>query len=271
MNVTYLTNISLISACSLLLLASCSSQIERDGPPDQTPNTAALDQIQNPIPSFSPPRSANLKPYTIHGKTYYPLASNQDFVQRGEASWYGRKFHGRPTATGEAYDMYAMTAAHKRLPLPSYVSVRNLDNGREIIVRVNDRGPFHGNRIIDLSYAAAYKLGILQQGTGSVEVRAITPDTATTPVPQSLPPAPEEQKVIVYLQIGAFRSYDNAQHLQQRLQSHLQWPIRIVSTADDQLHRVQTGPLPQVSVAEQVATQLSEHGVTGAQVKLAVR
>lgn len=274
MNVTYLISrifFLLLSVGSLLLLTSCSSQIERDGPPSHTPDVTRLDQIQNPTPRFSPPRAANQKPYTIHGRTYHPLASNQGFIQHGEASWYGRKFHGRPTASGEIYDMYAMTAAHKRLPLPSYVTVRNLDNERQIIVRVNDRGPFHGNRIIDLSYAAAYKLDILQQGTGNVEIRAIAPDTPTTPIPHSLPPAPEEHAVVVYLQIGAFRHYDNARRLQQALQDHLSWPIRIVSTADSDIHRVQTGPLPQVSTAEHVATQLTRYNIHDAQVRLTVR
>ncbi len=271
MNVTHLINLPVLSISGALFLASCSSQIERDGPPLRTPDSAHLDTIQNPTPSFTPPRAANQKPYTLHGRTYYPLASNDNFVQQGEASWYGRKFHGRPTASGEPYDMYAMTAAHKRLPLPSYVSVRNLDNDRQIIVRVNDRGPFHGNRIIDLSYAAAYKLGILQAGTGSVEVRAITPDTPVTPVPQPLPPAPGEHRVVVYVQIGAFRDYGNAQRLQQTLQNHLDWPIRIVSTADNQLHRVQTGPLPKVSVGEQIAARMTDYGIQDARVKLSVR
>ncbi|MEM6405247.1 MAG: septal ring lytic transglycosylase RlpA family protein [Pseudomonadota bacterium] len=271
MNITYLTNTFLFGISSFLVLTSCSSQVERDGPPGHIPDSVQLDRIDNPTPRFSPHRPANQKPYTIHGQTYYPLSSNQGFVQRGEASWYGRKFHGRPTATGEIYDMYAMTAAHKRLPLPSYVSVTNLDNERQIIVRVNDRGPFHGNRIIDLSYAAAYKLGILQHGTGSVEIRAITPDTSIEHVPHALPPAPEEKNVVVYLQVGAFRHYENAQRLQQRLQNHLNWPIRIVSTANNQIHRVETGPLPQVSKAEQIAEQLTQHGISDAQVRLAVR
>lgn len=271
MNAISLTRSSVSGIIGLLLLAGCSSQIERDGPPQDVPDSARLDAVQNPTPSFSPPRAANQKPYTIHGRTYYPLADNHDFVQQGEASWYGRKFHGRQTASGEVYDMYAMTAAHKRLPLPGYVSVRNLDNDRQIVVRVNDRGPFHGNRIIDLSYAAAYKLGILQAGTGNVEIRAITQDTPPTPVPQSLPSAPGEHRVVVYVQIGAFHHYDNAQRLQQQLQTHLNWPVRIVSTADNQMHRVQTGPLPRVSLAEQIAAQMTEYGIQDARVRLSVR
>ena len=111
--------------------------------------------------------------YVVNGKQYFTLPSARGFTQRGIASWYGPKFHGRRTSSGETYDMYKMTAAHKTLPLPTYVAVRNLATGREIVVRVNDRGPFHGDRIIDLSYAAATKLGIARRGTGLVEVRAL--------------------------------------------------------------------------------------------------
>ncbi len=263
----------LISTLSIALITGCSSNIERDGPPATAPDKATLDQIPNAIPRFSPPRRANLKTYTVQGKTYHPFSNNQGFVQRGEASWYGQKFHGRPTATGEKYDMYGMTAAHKRLPLPSYVEVHNLDNQRKIVVRVNDRGPFYANRIIDLSYAAAYKLGILGKGTGNVEIRSITPASQAipTPAPQKLPPAPEPVNTVVYVQIGAFRDYNNAQRLQQRLQQQLRWPIHIVSTPDDRFHRVQTGPIPNVSTADQTVIKLAELGIPGTQVTLAKR
>ncbi len=120
-------------------------------------------------------RSGNPNSYVVLGKRYHVMSSSDGFNQRGIASWYGTKFHGRTTSSGETYDMYAMTAAHKSLPLPTYVEVTNLDNGRRTIVKVNDRGPFHQNRIIDLSYAAATKLGILGKGTGLVEIRAIRP------------------------------------------------------------------------------------------------
>ena len=237
------------------------------------PDKATLDQIPNAIPRFSPPRPANQKPYSIHGNTYHPISSNVGFVQRGEASWYGQKFHGRPTATGEQYDMYAMTAAHKRLPLPSYVEVRNLDNERRIVVRVNDRGPFYGNRIIDLSYAAAYKLGILAKGTGHVEIRTITPENqpVVTAIPAQMPPAPMPAETVVYVQIGAFRNYQNALRLQQRLQQQLRWSVRIVSDFDGQMHRVQTGPIPSVSEADKTVAQLTELGIPNTQVNLAKR
>ena len=261
-------------ALSIMVLASCSSQIQRDGPPAAAPDPTILDQIPNAQPRYSPPRAANQRPYTLHGTTYYPMAHNRGFVQRGEASWYGRKFHGRKTASGETYDMYGMTAAHKRLPLPSYVEIRNLENQRRIVVRVNDRGPFYGKRIIDLSYAAAYKLGLLAEGTGQVEVRAITPDNPapdTTPVPTQIPPAPDPVHTIMYVQIGAFRDYSNAQRLQQRLQQQLRWPVRIVSTSDNRLHRVQTGPIPNVSAADQAVVQLGALGIADAHVSLTNR
>ena len=123
-------------------------------------------------------RFAN-RPYQVFGKDYVPFASVRPFRQRGMASWYGRKFHGKPTSSGERYDMYAMTAAHTILAIPSYARVTNLSNGRSVIVRVNDRGPFHPERIIDLSYTAAYKLGFVNAGSAQVEVEAILPRGST--------------------------------------------------------------------------------------------
>jgi rare lipoprotein A len=139
-----------------------------DEPVTQTP----IDQIPKvePLAKYGNPKS-----YEVFGKTYYTLPSSKGFVERGIASWYGKKFHGRLTSSREPYDMYAMTAAHTQLPLPTYVQVTNLKNGKQVVLRVNDRGPFHGNRVIDLSYTAAKKLDIIQQGTGLVEVRALDP------------------------------------------------------------------------------------------------
>jgi len=161
----------------LLVLGACSSlrKPEADGPPvvaDQ-PVEALPD---NPVPRHEPlSKYGNPDSYVVFGKTYRTLPSSQGFVQRGIASWYGKKFHGRRTSSGEPYDMYGMTAAHTQLPLPTYVQVTNLKNGKQVILRVNDRGPFHGNRIIDLSYTAAKKLDIVREGTGLVEVRALDP------------------------------------------------------------------------------------------------
>ena len=160
----------------LLAISACSSQRKpaADGPPDvsQPESNLPADQVprQEPLSKYGNPPS-----YVVFGKTYHTLPSSQGFVQRGIASWYGKKFHGRRTSSGEPYDMFGMTAAHTQLPLPTYVQVTNLKNGKQVVLRVNDRGPFHGNRIIDLSYSAATKLDIVREGTGLVEVRALDP------------------------------------------------------------------------------------------------
>jgi rare lipoprotein A len=161
-----------------LLLAACGSAPKRsvyyqdDGPPDRVPADVA--SIPDAVPRVEPINPRNSRPYVVLGRSYAPLVGDVPFRQRGMASWYGRQFHGNRTANGEIYDMFAMTAAHPTLPLPSYVRVTHLGNGRSAIVRVNDRGPFLSGRVIDLSYAAAAKLGIAGPGTGEVEVERIT-------------------------------------------------------------------------------------------------
>ena len=208
-----------------------------DGPGDQVPdNLAAIPDAEPRVEPLS--RFAN-RPYEVFGKRYVPLAAVQPFRQRGLASWYGRRFHGQKTSSGERYDMYAMTAAHKTLPIPSYARVTRVATGRSVIVRINDRGPFHEGRIIDLSYAAAYRLGIIGTGSGEVEVEAIVPgapervdSAAAESVPvsaaavqpistaplQGEPLAPEAAPASgVFLQVGAFSSRDNAEKLRARL------------------------------------------------------
>ncbi|NTS75743.1 septal ring lytic transglycosylase RlpA family protein [Catenovulum sp. SM1970] len=159
-----------------LLMAACSSTnnsryaLKQDIAPDRVPTEQ---EMIDPIPKHLTPSRGGNKDYRVLGKDYQVMQSADGFVERGIASWYGRKFHGHLTSNGEIYDMFAMTAAHKNLPLPTYVEVVNLDNGRKAIVRVNDRGPFHPGRIIDLSYSAATKLGVTQSGTANVEIRAL--------------------------------------------------------------------------------------------------
>jgi rare lipoprotein A len=157
----------------MVLLSSCSHMGRRDGPPnfyvDET-------KIPNAVPKPEcPSKYGNMRVYRVNGKNYYPLRSSKHFSQVGVASWYGTQFHAQRTSSGERYNMLAMTAAHKTLPLPTYVQVTNLKNRRTIIVKVNDRGPFKSNRIIDLSYVAAKKLGMLGRGTATVRVTAIDP------------------------------------------------------------------------------------------------
>lgn len=181
-----------LSAAILALLSACSSPPRsvapseaapaaapatgggRDGPPAEVP--AGLAERPDPEPRVEPIRSGGPnKPYEVMGQRYTPLTTDAPVVESGLASWYGRKFHGRPTASGEVYDMFASSAAHRTIPIPSYALVRNPANGREVVVRVNDRGPFHSDRVIDLSYAAALKLDLLR-GTAPVEVRRLTHD-----------------------------------------------------------------------------------------------
>jgi rare lipoprotein A len=166
----------------VVLLAGCAAPrggyYADDGPGANPPDVSRLPDA---VPRSDPLSETGNKPYTVNGKSYVPVSSANGYRERGVASWYGRKFHGRRTSSGEPYDMYAMTAAHKTLPLPSYVRVRNLQNGKTVVVRVNDRGPFLHNRLIDLSYAAAARLDIAAHGTGLVEVEALGAESATAP------------------------------------------------------------------------------------------
>jgi rare lipoprotein A len=166
-------------AAVVALIAACATAppkkavyYQDDGPPDRVP--ADIAAIPDAVPRVEPPHRATSKSYTALGRSYTPLTGDMPYRQRGMASWYGRQFHGNRTANGETYDMFAMTAAHPTLPIPSYVRVTNVRTGRSVIVRVNDRGPFKHDRVIDLSYAAATKLGIAAAGTGEVEVERIT-------------------------------------------------------------------------------------------------
>lgn len=247
--------ISLIQGCG-------STRSERDGPPPRPVSQAEIERIPEPKPRKEKPRPANQKPYTVFGKTYYPLPSSEGFVQRGIASWYGKKFHGRRTANGEIYDMYAMTAAHTRLPLPTYVRVRNLANGRSIIVRVNDRGPFSGKRVIDLSYAAARKLDFVMQGTAQVEITAISNQA------NSSQPLPENKHI--FLQIAAFYNQANAQKTYRELQHKTSQPLHIqtAQTHQGMLYRVQIGPFASINGAEEAVQKLQQKGIQGTQILL---
>ena len=236
-------------ATLLAMLSGCASLIEQpgpgpaklpgeevDGPPD-----GALDvRLIRPVVPAPEPRSpyGNHSPYTVLGETYEVKSSAIGYHERGIASWYGTKFHGRLTSSGEPYDMYQLTAAHRTLPLPTFAEVRHLENGRSIIVRINDRGPFHPDRIIDLSWAAAVKLGIEQSGTGPVEVRAITFDEPKTPAvrPARLP---------VLLQVGAFSDRQRAESVAATLLRHGLGPVQTQSATAlaGRIWRVRIGPL----------------------------
>ncbi|MCW8930927.1 MAG: septal ring lytic transglycosylase RlpA family protein [Gammaproteobacteria bacterium] len=194
------------------------------------------------------------------------MSSSQGYKERGIASWYGKKFHGKRTSSGEPYDMHGMTAAHKTLPLPTYVKVKNLKNGREVILKVNDRGPFHDNRIIDLSHTAAVKLGIKGTGTGLVEVEAINPGQSYQAVaapPKATTSIENNPSVGLYLQLGAFISSQNAYQLKNRVNSSLTSNQANVSTTlknGQQYYRVRLGPLNSTEHADSLALQLTEKG-----------
>lgn len=170
------------------LIAACSSKSARPPNDDAYPDLASVPKEIHAVPDATPkaePRAryGNPKQYEVFGETYFVLNSAEGYKERGRASWYGTKFHGRRTSSGEPYDMYQMTAAHKSLPLPSYVRVTRKSNGRSVVVRVNDRGPFHTGRIIDLSYAAAARLDLLKEGSAEVEVEALDPGAPAAPAP----------------------------------------------------------------------------------------
>jgi len=235
-----------------------------DGPPAKPRDVS---RVPDAIPKQEPKsRYGNPSSYVVFGKRYYVMDSSLGYVERGIASWYGNKFHGRRTSSGVSYDMYAMTAAHKTLPLPTYVQVTNLENGRSVVVKVNDRGPFHDNRIIDMSYAAAQKLGMLAKGTALVEVRAINPGEDAGPKLRRARHMDSEISGTdgrFYIQVGAFSSLDNAERLRMRLDDLETKLARIYQTVVDNktLYRVRIGPLQDVETADRIVTRLPEYGI----------
>ena len=241
---------------SLLVISACSTQ--RMKPiPDLPP--AEIDHIENPVPKAEPPsRNGNPAFYDALGKRYFVMQSAAGYQERGVASWYGPGFHQSATSSGERYDMYGMTAAHKTLPLPTFVQVTNLNNGKYIVVRVNDRGPFKDGRIIDLSYAAATKLDMLRDGTALVEVKALVPGET---VPRNSQPAAQ-----MFVQAGAYSDASNAQRLLMQLRNH-GYPQAIIR--DDQvkgrvLFRVRIGPVANVAEFDTVVAALKSLGIDDA-------
>jgi rare lipoprotein A len=294
-----------LAAALLALLAACSTPPKPGTPSDAPATSAPLDgppanpppdlaSRPDPEPRVEPLRSGGPnKPYEVLGQRYTPLAADLPLAETGLASWYGRKFHGRPTASGEIYDMYASTAAHRTMPIPSYAQVRNPANGREVVVRVNDRGPFHADRVIDLSYAAALKLGVLR-GVTPVEVRRLThedirtgrwrgdgtpadtalalaapPPAAPLAEPVAAPPAPTVAPSPAgaaapsvaapgyWVQLGAFRQRQGAHDLRQQLARELAWLEPWLAIFDDRaLYRLQAGPYATQGDAQRTAERI---------------
>ena len=211
----------------------------------------------------------NPSSYVVFGKRYYVLDSARGFVERGTASWYGRKFHGRETSSGEIYNMHDMTAAHKTLPLPTYVRVENIDNGKSVIVKVNDRGPFVGNRIIDLSYAAAQKLGVIGPGTAQVEISALHSDSAKRPVVRSIPLTDRAAEDIpLFIQMGSFGSEDNALKMTRQLRALDENAVSVsqLQTTAGLFYRVRVGPLYGIDEANAVLSRLNGKGFSDAKI-----
>jgi rare lipoprotein A len=220
-----------------------------DGPEASPPPN--LDAIPDAVPRDEPLHRFANRSYSALGTTYTPQTVRGAYRAEGVASWYGRRFNGKKTASGEPYDMYAMTAAHPTLPIPSYARVTSLANGKSVVVRINDRGPFHSKRIIDLSYTAAHKLGYLGQGSARVRVESLDPASYDT--------LGEAIQDGVYLQVGAFSRADNAQQMHDRLMRELALDAsqsRVV--LNGALHRVQLGPYPSDDAANSDRTRLRE-------------
>lgn len=259
------------------LLAGCA-QTQKDGPPRYNVDVS---RISDAVPKVEPlSKNGNMASYRVFGKKYHVMRSSKGYEERGIASWYGSKFHAHSTSNGERYNMLAMTAAHKSLPLPTYVQVTNLTNGKKVIVKVNDRGPFEGNRLIDLSYVAAKKLGMLGHGTAYVDVKAIDPSEAIqspelfakntshsmytnknkTTITTSSVNSIAAPSMNIYLQVGAFRDRMRAEKLRQRLIAMTSSPVKI-NTARN-LYRVQVGPFQDSASAKRFNQQLKSQGLT---------
>lgn len=276
-----------LAALATLVLAGCASAPETDHSSrytlsqDRAPaGDFDVSGLADAQPRYEAPRTAgNKSPYTVWGKRYRVLESNDGYVATGIASWYGEKFHGHKTSNGETFDMYAMSAAHKSLRIPGYARVTNLDNGRSVIVRVNDRGPFHSDRVIDLSYAAAKKLGYQARGTARVEVAAITvrPDGSMTLAGEPFVPGSGGASATsgavadnsggmesrgLFVQLGSFSSRDPAEALLGQVRSVIENPMRVraIDTQSGRFHRVQVGPFDDEEAARRTQSLLEARG-----------
>lgn len=246
-----------------------------DGPADSLPEN--LDAIPDAQPRPEPLHRFANRPYTVLGRDYVPAQELKPYKVRGIGSWYGRKFHGQKTSSGEVYDMFAMTAAHPTLPIPSYARVTNLASGKSVVVRVNDRGPFLHERVIDLSYAAAWKLGYIASGSAMVEVESVLPGEAPKEAPAAdtllaaarpepadvsadTPPLPSVEELRgTFLQLGAFGNLDNAESFRARLLRQLTWLSETIHVhPKDGMYRLHLGPYRDAQEAGRVAERIRE-------------
>jgi rare lipoprotein A len=241
----------------ILLLAACSSSSDRrykmsdDAAPKHTPDVT---KVEDAHPRFEPySRGGNRKSYTVRGKTYSVLDTGKGYQQAGVASWYGAKFHGHLTSNGETYDMYSMSAAHKTLPLPSYARITNLANSKSVIVRVNDRGPFHDDRLIDLSYAAAHRLDMLKTGTAKVNVEVIYIED-----PESVALAELQNTDLHYVQVVALSDKQRINMLADQLANQYKVKTRILQAGN--LYKLQLGPIGRQQIATELHQNLRQNG-----------
>jgi rare lipoprotein A len=260
---------------ALVMLVGCASspsatpaspnagryQISQDRAPTRV---LMASEVRDVVPTaINRTMAGNRSPYEVLGKRYRVMSSEEGYFERGVASWYGEKFHGHKTSNGEIFDMYEVSAAHKSLPIPSFLKVTNLDNNRSIVVRVNDRGPFHGDRIIDLSYAAAVKLGYADRGTARVELEAIV---VKGDAPRERIEQPQLARVgggkiaNQYLQVGAYSMRGSAQEVAKQLQGLTRQPVRIEEVRSSQgqtLHRVRIGPLSDLTEVDMLKARVA--------------
>lgn len=259
-----MNNLKHISTIMLagIVLAGCSTSSKRyDIDDDVAPEKPiSVEHIEDAVPQYEPYSLGGNSDYTLRGQRYKIIQDTQGFTEKGQASWYGKKFHGHLTSNGEIYDMYSMTAAHKTLPIPSYVKVTNTDNGKSTIVRVNDRGPFHPGRIIDLSYAAATKLDVIRTGTANVEIEVIHTEK---------PAEEHKQKAFpkFVIQVASSQHEDRVRTLSQELGQKLSVDSFVGVGSDKKIHRVFLGPFDDYLLTQKALEQVKVLGYSSAFIK----
>ncbi len=250
----------IFSLLVMIILAGCSSSSGRyDIDDDIAPSTPiSVEHIEDAHPQYEPYSRGGNKDYTLRGKHYQIVKDTKDFKEQGQASWYGKKFHGHLTSNGEIYDMYSMSAAHKTLPIPSYVKVTNLDNNKTAIVRVNDRGPFHEGRIIDLSYAAAYKLDVIKTGTANVAIEVINVNKSEKSIVKSSDPR-------FIIQVVASQYEERVRTLSQNLGQSLS--VQSFIDSEKGSHRAYLGPFTDYTLTQETLERVKSLGYETAFIK----
>lgn len=250
-----LYNTFLIVFVTFILISCAHTTSHKDGPPVRDIDVST---IPNAVPQNEPKSQyGNPVSYVVKGKRYYTQNTSKGFKQIGTASWYGTLFDKKRTSSGEPYDMFAMTAAHKTLPLPTYLKVTNLENGRQVIVKVNDRGPFHNDRILDLSYTAAKKLGVYPEGTAKVLIEAIDTGKQKNSQPTVI------KTNTFYIQAGAFKSIEHANKLQTQLSGMTRFNVKVkkIYNKGQEWHLVQVGPIHGAAAAHSATAKLEKNHV----------